>query len=118
MEKWSGKQPSLNYLKPFGCTAFAHVKQGKLEPRAIRCIFLGYPEGVKGYKLRSTESGNERTFLSRDVTFNESEFPMKVEREAHLHDDNFQKDTTVLKLRWSSLTYLKNMVLRICCPLH
>ena len=38
-------------LKVFGCTAYAHVDNGKLEPRAVKCLFLGYSSGVKGYKL-------------------------------------------------------------------
>jgi hypothetical protein len=27
-------------LRVFGCTAYAHVDNGKLEPRAVKCIFL------------------------------------------------------------------------------
>jgi len=42
-----------NYLelRVFGCTVYAHVDNRKLEPRAVKCIFLGYKSGVKGYKL-------------------------------------------------------------------
>ncbi|KAA0066172.1 putative polyprotein [Cucumis melo var. makuwa] len=32
------------------CTTYVHTKQSKVEPRAIKCMFIGYPEGVKGYK--------------------------------------------------------------------
>lgn len=85
MEKWSGRAPNLENLKVFGCTAFAHVKQGKLESRAVRCLFLGYPDGVKGYKLRCLEPGMERTMISRDVTFKENEFPMKNSQPDPLH---------------------------------
>lgn len=31
----------------FGCTAYVHQSMGKLELRAIRCIFLGYAEQKK-----------------------------------------------------------------------
>lgn len=65
----------------FGCKAYAHVKLGKLDTRAVKCLFIGYPEGVKGYKLRCLEPGMERTLISRDVTFVEDEFPMKL----HVH---------------------------------
>ncbi|CAD6252729.1 unnamed protein product [Miscanthus lutarioriparius] len=57
-------------LKVFGCTAYAHVDNGKLEPRAVKCLFLGYSSGVKGYKLWNPEIG--KTFISRSVVFNES----------------------------------------------
>ena len=29
--------------------AYAHQKQGKLDARAKKCMFVGYPEGIKGY---------------------------------------------------------------------
>lgn len=66
-EIWTGKAPSLIHLKVFGCSAYAHVRQDKLEPRAKKFIFLGYPEGVKGYKYWFIEEGSEKVIISRDV---------------------------------------------------
>ena len=43
-EKWSGNPPKYDHLRIFGCPAFVHVKEGKLEPRAIKGVFIGYPE--------------------------------------------------------------------------
>ena len=50
-EKWNGKCANYSILRTFGCAAFTHQNEGKLEPRARKCVFLGYPEGVKGYRL-------------------------------------------------------------------
>lgn len=69
-----GKVPSLSFLKVFGCTAYAHKKEDKLNPRAIKCIFLGYPTGVKGYRLCTFENGRPKIVIFRDVIFNEHEF--------------------------------------------
>ncbi|KAG8498844.1 hypothetical protein CXB51_005680 [Gossypium anomalum] len=70
-EVWSGGNPA-NYsdLKIFGCPAYAHVNNGKLEPRSIKCVFLGYKAGVKGYKLWCPE--NRKVVISRDVVFDET----------------------------------------------
>ena len=51
IEIWSGSPADYLQLRVFSCTAYAHVDNGKLEPRAVKCIFFGYKSGVKGYKL-------------------------------------------------------------------
>lgn len=68
-EIWSDHPPSYSHLKIFDCPAFYHVSQGKLEPRAKKCIFLGYASGVKGYRLWCLDS--KKLIISRDVTFDE-----------------------------------------------
>lgn len=50
-EKWKGKPPKLQQLKIFGCVGFVHQSQGKLKPRAVKCMFLGFTEGVKGFRM-------------------------------------------------------------------
>ncbi|XP_052141858.1 uncharacterized protein LOC127761587 [Oryza glaberrima] len=59
--------------KVFGCVCFVRDHRpsvGKLDPRAIKCIFIGYSSGQKGYKCWSPSE--RRTFVSMDVTFRES----------------------------------------------
>ncbi|KAL3623657.1 hypothetical protein CASFOL_032473 [Castilleja foliolosa] len=77
-EIWSGTKPDLKNLRVFGCAAYAHIKQDKLQARALKCIFLGYPTGVKGYRLWCIEPNERRMVISRDVTFNELEMPLKM----------------------------------------
>ncbi|VAH22706.1 unnamed protein product [Triticum turgidum subsp. durum] len=60
--------------KLFGCTCFVRDHRsavGKLDPRAVKCIFVGYPAGQRGYKCWSP--AERHTFVSMDVTFRESE---------------------------------------------
>lgn len=64
---WTGKKPEYGHMKRFGCVAFYHVDQGKLKPRAKKGVFMGYPQGVKGYRLWSLE--DKKCVISRDVTF-------------------------------------------------
>lgn len=45
------KNLDLSNLKVFGCATFAHQKGDKLELRSRKCVFLGYLEGVNGYRL-------------------------------------------------------------------
>ncbi|KAH9684683.1 DNA (cytosine-5)-methyltransferase [Citrus sinensis] len=72
-ELWSGKPPDLTNLRIFGCPAYAHIKQGKLEPRAVKGYFLGYPEGIKGFKIWTLNGKPSRILISRDVTFDKEQ---------------------------------------------
>ncbi|GKC90446.1 retrotransposon protein, putative, ty1-copia subclass [Tanacetum coccineum] len=75
MDLWSGHPANYEMLRIFGCVAYSYVNQGKLKPRAIKCIFLGYPEGVKGYRLWRLDDVKPKIIISRDVVFNESLIP-------------------------------------------
>jgi hypothetical protein len=71
-EVWSGKKPSLQHLKVFGFDAYVHApkkNRSKLDKRAEKCIFIGYKDGVKGYKLWNPET--KKVVYSRDVVFRE-----------------------------------------------
>ena len=71
-EVWSGKPSDYSVLRIFGCPAYYHVKGTKLEPRAKKSIFVGYVEGVKGYRLWCLDPESPKFVISRDVTFDEN----------------------------------------------
>jgi len=68
-EKWTGALPDLSSLRKFGCLAYIHADQGKLNPRSKKGIFTSYPEGVKGYKVWVLE--DKKCVISRNVIFRE-----------------------------------------------
>ncbi|KAL2518848.1 Retrovirus-related Pol polyprotein from transposon TNT 1-94 [Abeliophyllum distichum] len=74
-EKWYGKCANYSMLRTFGYAVFSHQGEVKLEPRARKCVFLGYPKEVKGYRLWDRSQKGGKVIVSRDVTFNESEMP-------------------------------------------
>ena len=43
-EMWTGQKPNVDHIRVFGCIAYAHSKQGKLDPRAIRVLVYRIPE--------------------------------------------------------------------------
>jgi len=67
----SGNHVDYSNLRIFGCPTYAHINNGKLAPRAIECIFLGYAFESKGYRLWCSESKSQKLILSGDVIFNE-----------------------------------------------
>ena len=63
-------------LRVFGCAAIALIpdnKRQKLSDRALKCVFLGYLDNSTGYLL--FDLTNNLSIESRDVWFNEEEFP-------------------------------------------
>ena len=87
-----------NKLQPriFGCVSFVHVhsnERGKLDPRAVKCVFLEYSTTKKGYKCFHPPS--RRFYVSRDVTFNEQESYFK---QPHLQGENVIEEDEPLML--------------------
>ncbi|GJS12432.1 retrotransposon protein, putative, ty1-copia subclass [Tanacetum coccineum] len=72
IEIWLGHPSNYEMLRTFGCVVYSHVKQGKLEPRAVKCVLLGYPDGVNGYKLYRLDDESPKIVTSRNMVFNES----------------------------------------------
>lgn len=66
---WLNRNPGYKHLRRFGSIAYVHQDQGKLKPRALKGVFLGYPQGTKGYKVWLLDE--ERCVVSRNVVFNE-----------------------------------------------
>lgn len=69
-EIWTGSQPNLAKFKIFGCKAMAHVpsqKRVKLDMKAVKCIFIGFPENTKAFKLFNQST--KKVIISRDVVF-------------------------------------------------
>jgi len=85
-EAWTNKKPSVNNLRVFGCEAFAHIpkdEREKLDSKARKCIFLGYGQGTKGYRLYDTN--RLRVFYSRDVKFCEDKRVLEPESDGENH---------------------------------
>ncbi|CAM8999126.1 unnamed protein product [Rhodiola kirilowii] len=97
LEMWLKKKISLDHLRPFGCTAYAKVSDGKLELRAIKSVMLGYPSGVKGYKLLVVQPGGYKVIKSRSVTFNEKAFHYKnlTTSDVHVSGNNDESTTFI-----------------------
>nr|GEU38534.1 retrovirus-related Pol polyprotein from transposon TNT 1-94 [Tanacetum cinerariifolium] len=72
MEIWSGHPSDCGMLRIFGCVAYLHDKQGKLEPRVVKYVLLGYPKGVKEYILYRLDDESPKIVTSKNMVFNES----------------------------------------------
>jgi hypothetical protein len=71
-KKFTGKKPDVSDLRVFGCIAYVHVpneKRSKLDPKAEKCIYIGYYLEQKGY--RCFNPSIRKLQVSRDVVFDE-----------------------------------------------
>ena len=74
-ERWTGVKPDVSNLRVFGCDVYVHVPdqvRRKLEKKAIKAVFVGYPAGKKGYKIYNPKT--KRFAFSRDASFVENSF--------------------------------------------
>eukprot|EP00253_Pinus_taeda_P016095 PITA_16095 len=73
-EAWSGRKQGVTHMRVFGCVAYAHIPdqlRRKLDSKGEKCIFIGYSEESKAYRLYIPSTKN--FFISRDVQFIEEE---------------------------------------------
>ena len=71
-EAYSGKKPSISHFRTVGCECYVHVpdaKRNKLQPKSNKCIFLGYSDERKAYRLYNPTT--KKIVASRNVVFKE-----------------------------------------------
>jgi len=72
-EAWDGNKVNVSHFRIFGSIDFSHVLEKlrkKLDDRSEKCIFVGYSEQSKAYRLYNPIS--KKFIISRDVKFFEN----------------------------------------------
>ncbi|CAI7883352.1 unnamed protein product [Closterium sp. NIES-53] len=68
---WTGKVGDASAFRVWGSRAFVRdLSADKLSPRAVPCVFLGFPPDARGWQFYHPTS--RRVLSSQDVTFDES----------------------------------------------
>ncbi|KAG9444893.1 hypothetical protein H6P81_016233 [Aristolochia fimbriata] len=73
-EAWNGHPPNVKHFRIFGSIAYAQVPKEvrkKLDDKYVKCVFIGYHNQIKGYKLYNPLT--RKTLASREVIFKEEE---------------------------------------------
>ncbi|CAI7783884.1 unnamed protein product [Closterium sp. NIES-54] len=69
--RWTGKVGDASAFRVWGSRAFVRdLSADKLSPRAVPCVFLGFPSNAPGWQFYHPTS--RRVLSSQDVTFDES----------------------------------------------
>ncbi|RAW22074.1 hypothetical protein PC110_g21488 [Phytophthora cactorum] len=87
-------KPQLKNMKVFGALGYAHTpdkKCRKLDAKAFKCRFMGYEDGVKGYRVQNEETGKVQ--IVRTVKFVETTSPGHLV--AHHEDEDVQGTSKV-----------------------
>jgi hypothetical protein len=72
-ELWFGAKPKLSFLKVGGCEVYVKkLIPDKLEPKAEKCVFIGYPKEMIGYTFYRRSEG--KVFVAKNRSFLEKEF--------------------------------------------
>ncbi|KAK1646158.1 hypothetical protein QYE76_063963 [Lolium multiflorum] len=72
-ELWFGNKPKLSFLKVWGYEAYVKKLQpDKLEPKAEKFVFIGYPKETIGYTFYHKSEG--KIFVAKNGSFLEKEF--------------------------------------------
>ena len=67
-ELWTGKRPSLFFLKIWGREAYVKRQaSNKLATKSDKCLFVGYPKETKGYYFYIPSEN--KVFVARNGVF-------------------------------------------------
>ena len=91
MEMWTGKPADYSHLHVFGSPVYVKYnaqETTKLDSKSRKCMFLGYADGVKGYRLWDPTA--HKVIISRDVIFVEDKVQGKED-----DDTSKQKPETI-----------------------
>jgi len=72
---WKGQKPNVDYMRVFGCVAYAQIPQRfrkKFDSKAKKLRFVGYSIHSKAYRLMDDSTGE--VSVHRNVEFNETDF--------------------------------------------
>jgi hypothetical protein len=75
-----GNKPLVSHLKVFSCDEFFHVPEenrSKVDKKEVKCIFIGYKEGMKIDKI--WDPASRKIMYNRDVVFIEFRSKSKPE---------------------------------------
>ena len=102
-EIFYGYKPEISHLRIFGCRAFAYIPKDdrrKLDAKSIECVFVGYYDYQKAYRLFHPSS--HKLIASRDVVFHENRDisnMMNNADEEQMPDENVKIDKIVQKVQ-------------------
>jgi len=85
-ELWTGRNPTLNYLRMWGCAAKAKIfnpQLNKLDHKTVSCHFIGYAENSKGYHFYCPGGHHTKFVETRYVVFLEN---AEISRSSQRHE--------------------------------
>ena len=99
----------------FGCVVFVHnvqLNRGKFDPKALKCVFLGYSTTQKGYKCYHPST--KRFLISCDVSYVEDQSfcPQFLSRgRIILKETNIRNPISLSPSLWSPYLFLPNLIM-------
>ena len=89
-EIWTGKRPTLSFLKIWGCEVYVkRLLSDKLTPKSDKCLFVGYPRETKGYYFYNRNEN--KVFVARNGVFLEKEFLSRKVSGSRVHLEEIQE---------------------------
>ena len=106
-KSYFGHKLDVSNFRVFGSTAWARIPSDKrkyLQPKSVECLFIGYPDESKGFKLLNIIT--KQIFIERSVKFDE---PLQ---EVELVEENSTDFPACSADNWVTKMGVMNMILQ------